>query len=503
MKAIYSFYTKLGLLFLALVVGLGVSVAYLTASALRRFADETEQKLNRELAAQIAVKLQPLLEEAIADSLIEATLEEITKMNPRIEVYLLDPQGNVMGQYLVGEREHAARSRIDLNPVRAFVAGAAPPVLGDDPSLPDSRKPFSAARIEIMGKPDCFVYVILTGAQYEDVTSMVRGSYIVRTGSRSLGLILLATIALGLLLFAQLTRRLRAINSTVALFAQGRMDTRASDEARDEIGQLAKAFNQMADTIEANVAALRKIDSARREMIANISHDLRSPLSSIQGYLETITLKSDALPAVERERYLEIILRNTRSLSSMIEELFELSRLDADQIVPNKESFSIAELLQDLVLQYQPEAEKIGLVIESDLPDRVDLVYGDVALIERVLANLIGNALRFTPAGGRIVVSLSTPDGGAHVRVSDNGPGIPEKDLPHIFDRFYKADEARNKDKGGTGLGLAIARRILHLHDSELLVDSAVGGGTTFHFTLQTVKRSLTAVQPQQNQSSR
>ncbi len=488
MKAIYSFYTKLGVLFLVLVVGLGISVAYLTAGAFRRFADETEQKLNRGLAAQIAVKLQPLTTEAIADSLINVALEEITKINPRIEVYLLDPQGTVMGQYLLGEDKTVARPVVDLAPLDDFIAGAPPPVLGDDPSHVEARKPFSAAHIEIMGKPNCFVYVILTGAQYEDVAAMVRGSYIIRTGSRTLGLVILATLALGLLLFAQLTRRLRAINNTVAAFAQGRYDTRASDNSRDEIGQLAKSFNVMADTIEENVAALREVDRGRRDMIANISHDLRSPLSSMQGYLETISLKDEALSAEERDRYLEIIHRNTRSLSTMIEELFQLSRLDADQIVPRMEAFSLAELVQDLVLQYKPQAENAELILETQLPDRRDLVFGDVGLIERALANLIGNALRFTPGGGHILVSLETSGNDVQVCVADDGPGIPAEDLPRIFDRFFKADESRNKERGGTGLGLSIARRILHLHDSELHVESGLDVGTTFYFSLPTLK---------------
>jgi signal transduction histidine kinase len=362
--------------------------------------------------------------------------------------------------------------------------------LGDDPTHPGSKKPFSAAHIEIMGKSNCYVYVILTGAQYEDVATMVRGSYIFRTGGRSLGLIILATIALGLLLFAQLTRRLRAINATVAEFAQGHYETRASDKSRDELGQLATSFNQMADTIEENVATLRNVDSARREMIANISHDLRSPLSSMQGYLETIALKAEDLSAEEREGHLEIILRNTRSLSTMIEELFELSRLDADQIVPRKEAFSLAELIQDLVLQYRSQAEDAGLSVEADLPDRSDLVYGDVGLIERAMTNLIDNAIRFTPSGGRIVVSLTSETDTVTVRVQDNGPGIPAEDVPYIFDRFYKADESRNKEKGGTGLGLAIARRILHLHDSELHVESVSGEGTVFYFSLSKYQKS-------------
>ena len=172
----------------------------------------------------------------------------------------------------------------------------------------------------------------------------------------------------------------------------------------------------------------------------------------------------------------------------MIEELFELSRLDADQIVPSKESFSIAELMQDLVLQHRPQAEELGVFIEAKHPDKADMVYGDVRLLERVLTNLIGNALRFTPSGGRIQVCMESQRDEVTVRVADNGPGIPSEDIPRIFDRFYKADVSRNTEKGGTGLGLAISRRILQLHNSELFVESELGVGTTFYFTLSTLK---------------
>jgi signal transduction histidine kinase len=483
-RALSSFYAKLGLLFLGLVVALGLALAYIAAQSLQRFANETEQKLNMTLASDLARRLEPLLAESIADSLIYSELLEISGINPRIDVYLLDPDGNVLAQYFLGDSGAVASTRVDLTPVHRLLGGAPPPVLGTDPAYPNRRKPFSAAGIEIMGKSG-FLYIILSGAEYDSVVSMIRGSYILRAAGRGLAVVLGVTAILGLLLFRQLTRRLRRVRDSVHRFAQGNLEERVSDSSPDEIGQLAESFNQMADTIVANVDQLKRIDQQRRELVANVSHDLRSPLSSMQGYLETIVIKDEELSQEERRRYMETILSNTRSLARMIAELFELSKLDAHQVTPDIEPFSVAELIQDVVIQLQPRASEGGVQLRADLPAQIDLVAGDVGLIERVLLNLIENAIEFTPAGGTVRVVPSPQNGRLRVSVEDTGTGIPENELPYIFDRFYKVDKSRSAERGGAGLGLAIAQRIVELHDSHLAVESREGAGTTFSFSLR------------------
>ncbi len=480
-----SFYTKLSLLFLVLMISLGLAIAVLSARSFADFADETEQKLNRSLASELAARLEPTLEDGIPDEVVEAELRDIRRVNPRVEVYLLDPEGALMARYLLDGDTEVVRGTVDLGPVRRFIAGNDPPILGDDPTHAERAKPFSAATIRIMGKPNCFVYVILSGSDYDSVAEMVRGSYILKATARGVGLSLLLAGIVGLGLFGLLTRRLRAITEVVSRFAQGHFDERTKDTSSDELGQLASSFNAMADTIASNVAELQRVDRQRRELVANVSHDLRSPLSSMQGYLETIVMKDETLTAEDRARYLQVVLRNTESLNMLVAELFELSMLDAEQVMFKPEPFSVSELAHDVVQQFAPEAERSGVRLITDHGGALNLVFADIALVERVLSNLIDNAIRFTPDGGIVRVESRGVNGEVVVEVADTGAGIPAEDLPHVFDRFYKVDKSRTRSRGGAGLGLAIANKIVGLHGGRLKVESAEGKGTTFGFSLR------------------
>jgi signal transduction histidine kinase len=288
----------------------------------------------------------------------------------------------------------------------------------------------------------------------------------------------------GLLLFRRLTQRLRHMQDVVATFEQGNFDERIDEGANDEIGQLAACFNRMADTLDETMEELRQADRMRRELVANVSHDLRSPLASIQGYLETVHMKDGALDPDERQRYVRTALRNAQRLSDLVGELFELSKLETEQVEPSVEPFPIAELVQDVVMQYQPQAEEQRVDLQATLPERHARVEADIGLVERALSNLIDNAIHYTPEGGRVRVRIDNEHREVCVAVEDTGPGIPEDDLPHIFERFYRVDKSRDRDKGGAGLGLAIAKTILELHDRTLEVESTVGAGTTFRFRL-------------------
>jgi len=273
---------------------------------------------------------------------------------------------------------------------------------------------------------------------------------------------------------------------------------RVDARGRDELGALGRSFNEMAATIEADVEKLRLAERMRRDLIGNISHDLRSPLASIQGYLETMGLKDAQLAPEERRRLLDISLRNASRLQKLVEELFELAKLDARQVQPSLEPVQIAELAQDVALKLAPQAEKAGVSLVVDRASELPLVRCDIAMIERVLTNLIENALRFTPPAGSVRVDLARCDDSVRVVVADTGAGIEPEDLPHIFDRFYRADKSRDRSTGrgpggaestgyggaGAGLGLAIAREMVTLHGSALKVESSPGQGARFSFSL-------------------
>jgi signal transduction histidine kinase len=478
-----SFYAKLSALFLLLILGLGVILATLGVQAAGRYADEVEQKLNRTLAQDLAPQFQPLTRDSIHHAALRAQIRDLTGINRRIEIYLLGGEGRIKAAF-AEPGEAPARAAVDTGPIQRFLEGNDLPILGDDPLHPNRQKPFSVAPITISGRSGCYLYIILGSEQYASMARMVGDSYIIRTALIGLGLILLVTAGVGLVLFRRLTQRLRSMLGVVAAFEQGNFSKRMEPGSNDEVGQLARCFNRMADTLGDTMDELRQADRMRRDLVANVSHDLRSPLASIQGYLETLLMKDDALDADERQRYLRTALKNAQRLSNLVRQLFELSKLDAQQVEPHREPFPMAELAQDIVMQYRPQAEAKDITLRADLPEQLASVYADIGLMERVLSNLIDNAVHYTPSGGHVDVSLTRHDGRVRAQVRDTGPGIPADDLPHIFERFYRVEKSRDQNRGGAGLGLAIAQKIVVLHGSTLTVESTMGEGTAFAFEL-------------------
>jgi signal transduction histidine kinase len=322
---------------------------------------------------------------------------------------------------------------------------------------------------------------------------MVEESYIIRNSVISLVATFLLIGIAGLIIFFLLTKRVRAMAAAVRAFEHGDYSERVPEKSADEIGQLAKAFNDMAERVEANLEAITRSDNLRRELVANVSHDLRSPLASVQGYLETVLMKDALLTRGERARFLEIIHANVLRLSTLVNELFELSRLEARQIQPQQEPFALSELVQDVIVKFQPQALERHITLSSSFPHDLPFVAGDIAMIERVLSNLIDNALRYTPRQGTVRVMLEPGDGTVTVRVADTGYGIPAEDLPHVFDRFYRVDKSRSRDSGGSGIGLAIVKRILEMHESDVVVESTSPSGTVFAFALPAEQTSAPA----------
>lgn len=227
------------------------------------------------------------------------------------------------------------------------------------------------------------------------------------------------------------------------------------------------------------------MDSIRRELVANVSHDLRTPLTTMQGYMETLLMKEDTLSAEEKHQYLQTALSHSRRLNELVSELFELAKLDSCETIIYSEPFCIGELVQDICQQYQLRAQQRSIELRTELSPHAPLVYGDIGMIQRVLENLLENGLRHTPEHGSITVAVTLETGNVMVRVTDTGTGIPEEEVPHIFDRCYTVDKQRSIS-GGSGLGLAIARRVIELHGNCISVDSRMNEGTTFSFCMNT-----------------
>ncbi|SAK57797.1 integral membrane sensor signal transduction histidine kinase [Caballeronia pedi] len=452
---------------------------------------EVIQSLSRGLAAHIARDNSLADANDIDAPAVRRLFSQLMVVNPSVEVYLLDSTGRIRADD--APPGHLKRDHVDLAPVRKFLDGDPLPILGDDPRSDDNRKVFSAAPLAAPGKPPFgYVYVVLLGEEHDALAAKASASAVLRTTLASMGLVTLLGLVAGVVAFGLVTRPLRRLTEAMRKFdARGApaeppmLSKRHVDQSgeRDEIAVLESAFAQMAERIGEQWRALGQQDRERREMVANISHDLRTPLSSLHGYLETLSLKADSLPESDRRRYLSIALAQSAKVGHLAQSLFELAKLEHGMVAPEAEPFSLADLVQDVFEKFELPAQSRGVRLDAHIAPRLVAVMADVGMIERVLTNLLDNAIRHTPAQGTVNVTLA--NAGEHadrveVTISDTGPGI----APAMRDALFQRPFASGGAHGG-GLGLLIVQRMLQLHGSQIrLIDTAGIGGTTFRFDL-------------------
>ncbi|MDH4276383.1 MAG: HAMP domain-containing histidine kinase [Gammaproteobacteria bacterium] len=479
-----SLYAKLAAVLLVLFMLVGMLALGITLYATDLYQQEANQKLNRELAQHIVDEKRLIRDKLVDQAALEDVFHMLMVINPAIELYLLNTDGRILAYS--AEPGKVQRDHVDLTPVRRWVQGGIQfPMLGDDPRDQNRKKAFSAAAIKEKGNIEGYLYVILAGENYDSVTQMLTGSYILSASAWIIAGGTVLAVIVGLLLFAMLTGKLQRLARAMAVFKSGELPDLGKVPAKgDEIDRLTSTFLDMATQIDEQTRRLAKTDQMRRELVADVSHDLRTPLATLQGYIETLLIKDATLTGDERRQYLEIAVRHCHHLNKLVSDLLELARLDALEIQPHCEAFSLAELVQDIVQKYRLRAQEKDITIEAQLHSDLPFVRADIALIERALENLIENALRYTPAKGQVQLSLEHVAQGIRVQVRDTGCGIPDAELPRIFDRFYQLDKSRNSNPGATGLGLSIAKRILELHGSAINVTSALMRGTTFSFQL-------------------
>lgn len=500
-----TLYGKLAALLFGLFCVIGAVAIFLTIYATQSYFQEVSQKLNRTLAERMVSEKVLMQEGRVNDEVLKEIFHELMVINPSIELYLLDPQGAILT--FSAPPGKVKRQHISLDPLERFLSGTVDfPILGDDPRDLTRKKVFSVFPIETLGGSiQGYLYIILGGEEFDSVMQMLEESYILRLSLWTVGAILVFTLLAGLLCLKLLTRRLNSLALAMETFRHTELSTQPHVSSQsdprpsvvwqgDEIDKLKMMFSQMADLIHQQVQELKETDQLRRELVANVSHDLRTPVTSLQGYLETLVLKEGVLSAQERQRYLEIATAQSKRLGELIAELFELAKLNSQEMKPRIESFSLSELVQDVVQKFRLVVEAKQMILQAKLGEDLPFVSADIGLIERVLENLIENALRYTPQGGRITVILSRMGEKIMTRVTDTGCGIPPEDLPHVFDRYYQVGKTHPKGDRGAGLGLAIAKRILELHESAINVQSAVNQGTTFSFQLAVAQPSVLPV---------
>ena len=290
-------------------------------------------------------------------------------------------------------------------------------------------------------------------------------------------------MVLGYFLSSTVTERIHLLKGAAEKLAEGDLQTRVPVHGRDEVAALAKTFNQMAEQLQAVDQKQRELESLRRDLIAWVSHDLQTPLTSMRAILEALSDGMVEDPETVK-RYLNTAQRDVRALSSLIDDLFQMAQLDAGGFPLHRAEASLGDLISDTLESFSEIAKQGEIMLEGNVDSDVDPVLMDTQAIGRVLNNLIGNALRHTPPMGRVSVWVRRTGQGVDVTVSDTGEGIRAADLLYIFERFYRGEKSRNRGTGGAGLGLAIARGIVRAHRGDIRVESEIGKGTQFTFSI-------------------
>jgi signal transduction histidine kinase len=486
---------RLSLVFAVLLLVCCGTSAWLQVRSNQMHEQEVVQGLSRDLAQHIAHDTVLMDSKGLMPNAVRDLFSQLMLVNPSVEVYLLDVEGKIVGSAAPEGRIH--RERVDLAPIQRLLKGDALPILGDDPRSVDARKVFSAAPLKVDGKPAGYLYVVLLGEDHDRFAERGATSAALNTALWSIGLVAMLCLIAGLTAFALITRPLRRLTDTVSHFDIDGVPVTPPPPvpaekaaSHDEIAVLDATFRQMQARLGEQWRSLTRQDQERRELVANISHDLRTPLASLHGYLETLSLKDATLSPADRRRYLGIALDQSRKVGGLAQSLLELVRLEHGFVQPVLERFSLTDLVQDIFQKFELTAEARHVQLRAHFAPTVSAVYADLGLIERVLTNLFDNALRHTPQGGAIDISLVPQGRFVEIIVSDSGPGIAAELRDGLFLRPFNIGGARRDG----GLGLRIVHRILQLHGREIRLVDVPGQGATFSFSLPVDEGTATAL---------
>ena len=498
----FSLFSRLSILFTLILLVLGILVWVIAHQSQQRYFEETSQQLNRPIAMYIAEQLPLYVNGNYDKRALESLAAHVMIINPSLRIYLLDPDGQVVTEASGADDDALSDVTVNLEPIKRFLSSTETlPVYGDDPRAPEQRRIFSAYPLADSGigssgcSPCGYVYAVLGEEQIMSAWQALMSSDTLQFSTLMLATVLLCALLAGLSIFFLLTRPLRAMTQSIAqwrLVASGLHNDVSGEMLNpskfcdNELKLLEQTCHGMAQRLSRQYIELDGADKRRRQFLTSLSHDLRTPLTSVTGALETVITKSKSLSPVERTRFLMVAYRQSGRLHRLIEQVFELARLDSGELSLAMEMVSVQELVMDTAQDFEPHALKKGVALKFESASReADYrVNADLGQLNRVLINLLSNAIQHTPQGG--LVSLSTlrhVQKGVVVTVTDSGCGfariLVDYPLSQIDSTMYSANA-----RSGTGLGLGIVSRILALHGTEAKVTSRPDKGTQIRFCL-------------------
>ena len=479
---------RLTLIFITLLLLCAMLICWMQLRSNTQYGNTMVQQLSANLASQIVAREKLMDEQGeINREGLKGLFDRLMTLNPSVELYLLSTDGRLLADAAPVGR--IKRQSVEMTPLLAYLDGQDFPLYGDDPRSSNLQKVFSVAPIQHNGRTVGYLYIILQGEKLNSLAQQAWNNTLWQGIVWTLILVTALGLLAGALVYLWVTRPVRQLtqlvrtleqDSITAIKAIAQLDPQR--EQGNELILLRNTFIELSRQISSQWDRLANSDRQRREFIANISHDLRTPLTSLLGYLETLSLKAGSLTEEEARSWLQIALRQGNKVRRLSQQLFELARLEHGGIKPQREPFSAAELAQDVMQKFELMAETRQITLRLDVPPKLPAVDADVSMIERVFTNLLDNALRHTPAGGEVTLRLWNAHRQIEVEVEDNGEGIPESLQMQLFVRpSALTSEQSRQDRGG--LGLMIVHRMLQLHHCDIrLIDKTPGA--CFRFSL-------------------
>ncbi len=401
-----------------------------------------------------------------------ASAERVTQLL-RLEGKLIDAASVVVDENGLVLAPRALQSRIARRVDPSLLAGEA--TVTHETEMGTLGDVFLVSvPLDIPSQPTYFNLVVVKRAG--DITAGARSGllrYVIIAG----GAALLLCVFLALYLSDNILKPLRGLSRSAWELAHGNLDSRVEVVGKDEISELSRYFNYMAERIQTS-------SRMQKDFVANVSHEIRTPLTSIEGFSQAL-LDGVVESEEDRRRYLAVISDETSRLKRVLEQLLALSRIDAGAWVLRPAPLAVSDYVESLREKFLPQAAEKGIELRAEPCLGIPQVETDRDALEQVMHNLVDNAIKFTPTGGEVVLSAEpTPAGGVRLQVRDNGQGIPQEELQHIFERFARVERSRSQRYGGAGLGLALARELIGLLGGSITVRSQPGSGTTFSVEL-------------------
>lgn len=469
-----SLYTKLVLIMLLLIVSLMLVVGVFLVHGVSDF-------YTQEFYEQMqSVFSEPMLAEDLRSAATED--DAATKLNEIIRAYVgaLGIDAGTRSYYILdgetGEILGGSDEKISISDITPNILTA---INGNDGYVSDPNADYMDVALPIEEGEGFIIWVIDDKSIAEQLVDKLLGIIVV---SLTVGLVISALLSL--ILAKALVSPISDLTRAAERVAGGDFDHKLQTRSSDEIGTLSRTFNDMADQLEGTLDNLKKSEAMRREFVANVSHELRTPITSIRSYAETLSDNVSLIPEETEREFLHVIVTESDRMTKIVQDLLTLSRFDAGSFAFKFEDFSFEQSVRDVYNAMLLEAQRCRLDFKIDFKSNTGLIHGDRARIEQVLMNFVSNAIKYTPAGGRVSISAGKLEDVVWVSVRDDGIGIPKKDQARVFDRFYRVDKARSRESGGTGLGLSIANEIVRRHNGEINLQSKPGKGTIITLSL-------------------